>query len=552
MSVSLEGGVPQGDIDTSVSTEVMDLIQTFGVETHCEEEFDGETVDNIVPGVVEVKQEYLTLYGGEEKGEMFQVINVNPAEATETGIAFDINLEELVASHQGDYLTITGAPLDSVSVFQESTVIKQEAANVQEDVTNMEEKQVVNDKTMKEQMSMSPKIDPSTMEPVADHTTAETSTVSTSVPSMVVQSTLNQFGDTGDTRLSPSPRPPGTPPSSRDPENLEDWVKTHYPALYRVWKKTSASQMFQGGVRMLCSTCVTRKYVGFNNGLPLCEKDRKERRVLCTVCRLRPSSGFQHGVAMCEPDYQFLSKSLGSSSVFGVCPSSCPPSISSSWCHYCRLTACISAKGFRFTAIPPPQSPPSSPEPLHVTPRLNTGTAHTSNPTHNVPTNPLDSPTVPLHPSHHVSFSSSPPVPSFRVKPYANPSSHTWTPRPRLLSYPSMGDPPPGNLPSSPLASTQHENLTQEGSAVFSRGRTDTLPSHRATNTLPSSSNGTHRYYDGSKLGLPNPGRKKRQDWDPAWVKQQQERYLAHHLNIYRQRRLENGAAQSSHTSSRS
>lgn len=310
---------------------------------------------------------------------------------------------------------------------------------------------------------------------------------------------------------------------------------------------------------MLCSTCVTRKFVGFNNGLPLCEEDRRERRIPCTVCRLRPSSGFHHGVAMCDPDYQFVSVSLGSCAIYTVCSSSCPPTISSTWCHYCRLTACISAKGFRFVSSPLPRTttPPSSPEPLHVSPRLDpgTGTAHTSNSTHNA-SNPRGSsaPSESVHgqPSQTISSSSSPPLPSFRVKPYTNPSSHTWTPRPRHLSISSKSD-PAGNLPSSPVTPTQHVNLTQGESAVFSRGRANNLPPLRpAINTTPSSSNATHRYYDGSKLGLPNPGRKKRQEWDPAWVQQQQERYLAHHLTIYRHRRLESGAAQSSLSSSRS
>ena len=136
-------------------------------------------------------------------------------------------------------------------------------------------------------------------------------------------------------------RPPELPSLLTDP----DWLQRRYPELYTAWHLASASQLYQGGVTMLCSTCKKHPAIGFHEGLPLCEACRVG--VACTVCRIRVASCFSYGLALCEADRIFLYRTFNSRTQFSQCQTLCPVTVQK-WCGYCRLRTCLSTKGFRF------------------------------------------------------------------------------------------------------------------------------------------------------------------------------------------------------------
>ena len=123
------------------------------------------------------------------------------------------------------------------------------------------------------------------------------------------------------------------------------WVQRVYPELFRVWSQNSASQLYQGGVRMLCSACKKEPGAGFHEGLPVCVKCKTG--AACTICRLRLVFGFSFGLAICEADKVFLFRCFNNKTVFRRCESSCPVTVQR-WCSYCRLKTCLETRGFRF------------------------------------------------------------------------------------------------------------------------------------------------------------------------------------------------------------
>jgi len=128
--------------------------------------------------------------------------------------------------------------------------------------------------------------------------------------------------------------------------NVPDWLKLTYPELFQTWENLSASEFYQGGVELLCSLCKKNTSSGFHQNLPLCEADRVGRP--CTVCRLRSSAGFSYGLAICEADRLFIYTTLSKQTKYDVCEFPCPITVQK-WCGYCRLRACLSTRGFRFS-----------------------------------------------------------------------------------------------------------------------------------------------------------------------------------------------------------
>ena len=138
---------------------------------------------------------------------------------------------------------------------------------------------------------------------------------------------------------------PSVPMYQEDAYHTPVWFKTMYPELYYVWHQTSASEFYQGGVQMLCSTCKKHPASGFHEGLPLCEACRVG--LACTACRIRVASCFSYGLALCEADRIFLYRVFANRTQYNKCQVLCPVTVQK-WCGYCRLRTCLSCKGFRF------------------------------------------------------------------------------------------------------------------------------------------------------------------------------------------------------------
>jgi len=279
-----------------------------------------------------------------------------------------------------------------------------------------------------------------------------------------------------------------------------DWIKQLYPELHAVWLENSGSQFYQGGVKMLCSRCKTQLASGFHEGLPLCEACRVG--VACTVCRIRVASCFSHGLALCEADRVFLYRSLTNRTSYNKCQVMCPVTVQK-WCSYCRLRACLSVKGFSFP--------------------VSTSTGHLSS-------------DQPLH----------------KLRKYSGTGSYK-----ELNFLPDSVNQDTIYFPQSANVNAYQQSTLQANQAYVATDQVFhpkySVKAYKVSRIIPRANQGitapAHqvvtqpkvKVYDGSCLGLD----REKESWRPGlysdprrreWVKQQQEKYLQHHLAIYRSR----------------
>ena len=279
-----------------------------------------------------------------------------------------------------------------------------------------------------------------------------------------------------------------------------DWIKELYPELHSVWLENSGSQFYQGGVKMLCSRCKTQLASGFHEGLPLCEACRVGSA--CTVCRIRVASCFSHGLALCEADRIFLYRSLTNRTSYNKCQVMCPVTVQK-WCSYCRLRACLSVKGFSFP-VSTSTGHLSSDQPLHKL-RKYSGTG--SYKELNFLPDSINQDTIYFPQS-------------------ANVNAYQQTPLQANQAY----------VANDQVFHPKYSVKAYKVSRIIPRANQGiTAPGHQVV-TQPNA-----KVYDGSCLGLD----REKQSWKPGlnsdprrkeWVKQQQEKYLQHHLAIYRSR----------------
>jgi len=255
---------------------------------------------------------------------------------------------------------------------------------------------------------------------------------------------------------------------------------------------------------MLCTRCRSQDAAGFHEGLPLCEACRVG--AACTVCRIRVASCFSHGLALCEADRVFLYRSLTYKTIFNKCRVLCPVTVQK-WCGYCRLRTCLSVKGFRFT-ISASTGHLSSQQPLHKL-RKYSGRG-----------NYKELNFLPDSVNQDAIYLSPPEGESTNVNTYQHSNFQQ--------ANQAYGD-----------RSSAHHQTFQPYPKYSVRGYDSSqvapVPAQQVT------SQPQPNVYDGSGLGLSN--RKEGGSFglnnDPErgeWVMKQQEKYLQHHLAIYRSR----------------
>jgi len=286
--------------------------------------------------------------------------------------------------------------------------------------------------------------------------------------------------------------------------NSPGWFRGLYPELHSAWLANSGSQFYQGGVRMLCSRCKTQDAAGFHEGLPLCEACRVG--AACTVCRIRVASVFSHGLAICEADRVFLHRILTNKTNFKKCRVLCPVTVQK-WCGYCRLRTCISAKGFRFS-VSASTGHLSSQQPLH---KLRKYSGKGNYKELNFHTDLVNPDTIYLSPPEGQSSND------------VNTTYQQSTSHQANQAYVTQSNAHPQAFQPYPTYSVRTHDTNQEATARVQQ-----------VTSQP-------KVYDGSGLGLSN--RKESGSFglnnDPKrseWVLEQQEKYLQHHLAIYRSR----------------
>jgi len=309
--------------------------------------------------------------------------------------------------------------------------------------------------------------------------------------------------------------PPGE--AGQEVRGQSEWVRSEYPEIYREWSAVSGDPVSQGKVRMFCSKCRDNPSQGFLAGFPVCEKCRLGQA--CSVCKIRVTSTFSYGLALCEADRLFLYRMFSQQPQLSRCQSLCPVKVQR-WCGYCRFRSCLTTRGFRFflqVSTNHLMDKPRAPERKRkysgqgVYKELNfVGDA--------VPADNINIPPVKKNKAQTSPRSQSVEADSVFVKPSVPISSGSVQ-----LTSPSPS--PTSSKSAAVRASPSHSYFN---SAVVK----PSASSIKSVGSRPS-------YYDGSALGLTNQKKSPGLLNDPervAWVLQQQEKFLKHHMELFRRR----------------